>query len=304
MIQTVQDGARGLTWVDVVDPSPSELTEIAHLYGLHPTSVRDCLDPEHLPKYERFPNHTFVIIRVHDVESSPECATVHELTRKLAMFGGKAFLVTIHRKPLPFLTALMESWKDTDPSDGSEAPVQRLFLDIMDRGLGTFGPPLERVEEGLDTIEAALFDGSHDTDDLLSLYVLRRRTILIKRMLWRSLETIKQLAGPAESQTPHYQDVRETTEALHFYADDLVESVNNLTNLQLALASQKTNQVMRTLTVFSAFFLPLTFIVGLYGMNFEHMPELGMRYGYPLVLAFMVIVTLGILIGFRKRGWL
>lgn len=304
MIDTVLDGTRGLTWIDVVDPSPSELTEVAHAYGLHATSVRDCLDPEHLPKFERFPTHTFVIFRAHDVASSPDCATVHELTRKVALFGGNTFLVTIHRKPLPFLTALIESWRGGDPADNGEEPIQRIFLDIMEKGLETYGQPLERIEEGLDAIEAALFDGSHDTDDLLSLYVLRRRTMLIKRMLWRSLETIKQLHHPGEPASPHFQDVRETTEALHFYSDDLVEEVTNLTNLQLSLASQKTNQVMRTLTVFSAFFLPLTFIVGLYGMNFVHMPELGLRYGYPLVLVLMVVVTLVIYSRFRKRGWL
>jgi magnesium transporter len=222
----------------------------------------------------------------------------------VAMFGGPGFAITIHRKPLPFLSALIETWKHTDPSQGGEEPTQRLFLDIMDKGLDTFGPPLERTEEGLDQVEAALFDGSHDTDDLLSLYVLRRRTVLIKRMLWRSLETIKQLSNPTIAQTPHYQDVRETTEALHFYADELVDSVNNLTNLQLALASQKTNQVMRILTVFSAFFLPLTFIVGIYGMNFEGMPELDKPWGYPGVMVFMAVVTLVIYLWFRKRGWL
>ena len=304
MIQAVLDGTRGLTWVDVVEPSPSELTEIAQLYGLHATSVRDCLDPEHLPKYERFSDHTFVIIRVHDVESSPECATVHELTRKVAMFGGNGFAITIHRKPLPFLSALIETWKNTDPAQGGEEPTQRLFLDIMDKGLDTYEAPLERIEAGLDEIEAALFENRHDTDDLLSLYVLRRRTTLIKRMLWRSLETIKQLSNPTIVQLPHYQDVRETTEALHFYADELAESVTNLTNLQLALASQKTNQVMRILTVFSAFFLPLTFIVGVYGMNFDLMPELRSPLGYPMVLGFMALVTLAIYLWFRKRGWL
>jgi magnesium transporter len=305
MIHTVLDGTRGLTWVDVVDPSPSELTEIAQLYGLHATSVRDCLDPEHLPKYERFSDHSFIIIRVFDVESAPDCATVHEMTRKVAIFAGSAFIVTIHRKALPFLTAVMEAWKSSDPADGgSERSSQRLVLDLIDKGLDTYEPPLERIEVGLDEIEAALFENRHDTDDLLSLYVLRRRATLVKRMLWRSLETIKQWGNPADAPSPHYQDVRETTEALHFYADELVESVTNLTNLQLALGSLKTNQVMRILTVFSAFFLPLTFIVGVYGMNFDLMPELRSPLGYPMVLGFMAFVTLAIFLWFRKRGWL
>ena len=98
MIRTVIDGTQGLTWVDVVEPTSAELTEIAHLYGLHPTSVRDSLDPEHLPKFERFPDRYFAIIRVFDVASSPDCATVHEMTRKVAIFAGPDFVVTIHRK--------------------------------------------------------------------------------------------------------------------------------------------------------------------------------------------------------------
>lgn len=305
MIQTVIDGTQGLTWVDVVEPTSSELTEIAHLYGLHPTSVRDCLDPEHLPKFERFPTYFFIIIRVFDVASSADCATVHEMTRKIAIFAGPDFVVTIHRKPLPFLTGLQAQWRVGEATDtGPELQNHRLILDIIDRGLATFEPPLERIEEGLDEVEAALFQNRHDTEDLLDLYVLRRRTTLSKRMLWRSLEVLKLFSPPVDAASPHYQDVREAIEAMHFYADELLESVTNLTTLQLSLASQKTNQVMRILTVFSAFFLPLTFLVGVYGMNFEFMPELSKRWGYPGVWVVMVIITLSIYIWFRRRGWL
>ncbi len=305
MIQTVIDGTQGLTWVDVVEPTAPELSEVAHLYGLHPTSVRDCLDPEHLPKFERFPDRNFIIIRVFDTESAPECATVHEMTRKVAVFSGPDFVVSIHRKPLPFLTALQEQWRKVEVADaGLERPTHRLILDIMDRGLATFDPPLQHIEEGLDEVEAALFQNRHDTEDLLDLYVLRRRTTLSKRMLWRSLDVLKLFSPPADGSTPHYQDVREAVEALHFYADELLESVTNLTNLQLTLASQKTNQVMRILTVFSAFFLPLTFIVGVYGMNFQYMPELAQPWGYPAVCAVMAAVTVVIYAWVRKRGWL
>ena len=305
MIRTVIDGTQGLTWVDVVEPTPSELTEVAHLYGLHATSVRDCLDPEHLPKFEKFPDRSFIIIRVFDTESTADCATVHEMTRKVAIFSGPDFVVSIHRKPLPFLTALEQQWRAADTGEASgEPPPHRLILDIIDRGLATFEPPLERIEEALDEVEAALFQNHHDTEDLLDLYVLRRRTTLSKRMLWRSLVVLKLFSPPVDTSTPHYQDVRETVEALHFFADDLLESVTNLTSLQLALSSQKANQVMRILTVFSAFFLPLTFLVGVYGMNFEFMPELSRRWGYPAVWGVMVLITLGIYTWFRRRGWL
>jgi magnesium transporter len=83
-----------------------------------------------------------------------------------------------------------------------------------------------------------------------------------------------------------------------------VDDVNNLLSIQLSLASHRTNEVVRVLTVFSVFFLPLTFIVGVYGMNFQHMPELREHWGYPAVLAGMALVTLAIYFWFRRRGWL
>ena len=98
--------------------------------------------------------------------------------------------------------------------------------------------------------------------------------------------------------------MQENAESYHFYADELVEDANTLLNVQLALASHRTSEVMRVLTVFSVFFLPLTFIVGVYGMNFEFMPELRESWGYPAVLAFMAVVTLAIYRWFRSRGWL
>jgi magnesium transporter len=91
---------------------------------------------------------------------------------------------------------------------------------------------------------------------------------------------------------------------MHFYADELVDDVNNLLSIQLALASHRTNEVVRVLTVFSVFFLPLTFIVGVYGMNFQYMPELHQRWGYPAVMLGMALVTFAIYVWFRRRGWL
>jgi len=100
------------------------------------------------------------------------------------------------------------------------------------------------------------------------------------------------------------QDLRENAESMHFYADEMLEEVNNLLQMQLSIAAHRTNDVMRILTVFSAFFLPLTFIVGVYGMNFQHMPELPLVWGYPLVWGIMLSVVAGIWLWFRRRGWL
>ena len=106
----------------------------------------------------------------------------------------------------------------------------------------------------------------------------------MRRMLSHTLDAVQQLVPGSEPTAPLFRDVRENTESMHFYADELLDDVNTLLNIQLALASHRTGEVMRVLTVFSVFFLPLTFIVGIYGMNFHYMPELRERWGYPAVL--------------------
>ena len=103
---------------------------------------------------------------------------------------------------------------------------------------------------------------------------------------------------------PRGQDLKEKVDSLFFYSDQLVEDTNNLLNLHISLSSQRTNEVMRLLTLFSVFFLPLNFIASIYGMNFQHMPELGWTLGYPLVLVIMLSVALGIYLWFRKKRWL
>ena len=101
-----------------------------------------------------------------------------------------------------------------------------------------------------------------------------------------------------------FRDVQENVESYHFYADELLDDANTLLNVQLALAAHRTNEVMRVLTVFSVFFLPLTFIVGVYGMNFQFMPELQRALGLSRGARGHGLVSLAIYLWFRRRGWL
>ena len=295
-------------WVDVVDPTPNELADVARRYSLHPTSVEDSLDPKHLPKYERIGSTTFIIARAIDTAAPGDCSTLHELTRKVAIFYGTDFLITIHRTAQPFLTEIIEEYRSTAPPDGMaerrKGFLPRLLIEIVNGAIGTYQKPLEDAESAIDKFEATVF-GEHEFAGLLRrIYLVKRRVTLMRRMLSHTLDAVKKLVPGSEPTAPLYQDLRENAESMHFYADELLEDVNNLLSIQLALASHRTNEVVRVLTVFSVFFLPLTFIVGIYGMNFQHMPELRERWGYPAVMAAMGFVTLVIGLWFRRRGWL
>jgi magnesium transporter len=312
-IRTVIEKAEPrFVWLDAVDPTPEELSELTTDFGLHPLAVKDCLDPEHLPKYEAFENHIFVILRAVDEHAARTADTVQQLTRKIAVFYGPAFLITIHRKDQAWLTALHQRGLAGLPSKHatkSEGVQAHLLAQLFNAALDTYQRPLEMIEARLDQFDVKVFEGRHEPGetfrgDLREIHLLRRQVTLIKRLLWRTVDGTQRMVPAAGRAATLFRDVQENAESYHFNADELLDDVNTLLSVQLALASHRTSEVMRVLTVFSVFFLPLTFIVGVYGMNFHYMPELRETWGYPAVLVFMAMVILLIYRWFRRSGWL
>jgi len=291
----------GFTWLDVVGPSRLDLQDIARNHDLHPNVVEDCLDPEHLPKHEKIGDATFLILRAHDNAATEDASSIQELTRKVAIFFRSDFVLTVHRVDLIEVSSLRERFGSE--AGGDECTLPLLLFGLGNNVLTSYEKPLEHAETTIDQIEAALFDGGV-APSLERAHHLKRRVSLIRRILWQSSQVINRLVPQAERSEPLYQDVRESVEALVFWADQLLDEATNLQQVHLAVASHRNNEVMRVLTVFSAFFLPLTFIVGIYGMNFAHMPELAQPWGYPAVLVLMLGVSAAIFIWFRRKGWL
>jgi len=299
-----------LVWIDMVQPTPAELEEIAKTYGLQSTSVGDCLDPEHLPKFEQFETYAFVIIRAFDERSERSCATVQELTRKVAIFSGQSFLITVHRTEQPWLSAIETKFESEQAGrPGKEGLQTYILTQVLNGAIDTYLPPLEAIETRIDAFEELVFGGGEAdsrafTEDLRDIHILKRQVTLIKRLLWRILDVVQRMTPATGRPAALFRDVQENVESYHFYADELLDDANTILNVQLALAAHRTGEVMRILTVFSVFFLPLTFLVGVYGMNFDFMPELRSPWGYPVVLAVMGGITLTIYLWFRRRGWL
>ncbi len=305
MLRTVvQTAEPPFRWLDLVGPSRQDLEEVARQFGLTAHAVQDCLDPEHLPKSERAEGTGFVILRAHDEKAPSGADSVQAFTRKVAVFWGRDFLITIHRKDQHYLSELIRVWQQGRPGLHPGDPIPQLLADITNAVVQTYEPPLDMAEAELDRYEGELLR-DHDVAVLLqNLYTIKRRVGLTKRLLWRTLGICARLPNGGERGTALLQDLKENTESMHFYADELFEDVTNLLSMQIQLAAHRTNEVVQVLTIFSAFFLPLTFIVGIYGMNFEHMPELPQPWGYPAAWLLMAGVSLGIWLWFRRRGWL
>lgn len=287
-------------WIDVTGPSREELQAIAVRFGFHAMSVEDCLDPWHPPKYERFDDTIFVIVRAFDREAGAMASSVQALTRKVAIFVRSGLVVTIHRVAMP----VVDEVERRCVAGAVEASALGILGGVVNSSLDSFGPPLEVAEETLDRCEEALFTATREPPPILDLYVLKRRVTILTRLVRQTSLVIHRMVPPSERSGPLFHDLRENAESYQFYAEHLLDAINNLLGIHVALASHRANEVMRVLTVFSAFFLPLTFIVGIYGMNFRHMPELEPWWGYPAVLLLMVVVVIVIGRWFWRRGWL
>lgn len=315
-LHTFQFAPSDFVWVDLIDPTEKELKSLAKQYNLDKKSVLACLDPEHLPKFEKLQNYHFLILRHFDENAAPVADTVQELTRKVAIFLGHNFLLTIHRRDSSFFQDARRKW--SEPTKDSEGLAQEwpsdiqghIFSDILIDAIQTYEVPLSQGADELEQIEMGIFEAAGAIPfEMEKGYFLKRKASVFKRIIRSTMEMTQKFHTTA----PQFfrLEVKENLEKLYFYADELNDNVAGLLNLYLSIsahktnvASHRTNEVVRILTVVSLFFLPLNFIAGIYGMNFEHMPELKWEHGYYGVLILMIMVVLGLYTWFRRRGWL
>lgn len=287
-------------WLDVEDPTANELGELAESYRLHPALIDDCLQPMHLPKHEQSGDVTFLIVRAFDTDAPIEETSIQGLTRNVAVFLGNRFLITAHRRDQHFLRPILRKYED------APGPVYLLsvMLEVLMAAVETYQPPLEQAEAQVHQFEAAILTDQRDAAHWERVFQTQARLTVIKRMLWHTLSAVQRFVPRSERSLPLCQDLRERIESLIFFADNLLEDLRNLLAVQLSLSANDTNDVMRTLAMYSVFFMPLSFIVGVYGMNFDNIPELHAQYGYPMVWCVMALVSFALFRSFRRRRWL
>lgn len=286
-------------WEDFLNPDEDQLKSIAARKELPMDAVIDCMQSEHLPKHEVYDKYNFVIVRFSDPNCTPNSDSLPRLTRKIAIFFNAEFLLTVHRSETPFLDRIAKKYA------GNKAATRPfdVVCKILKYSMETYEEPLNAMNREIDLYESKIFLRKRIPDLLKYLYVVRR-----KISVFRKLHLIHQMVADSmmalHPRSSFLGDLRDYLLKLHTETEDLYENINHLLNLYISLSGQKTNEVMRILTVFSAFFLPLTFIVGVYGMNFENMPELSHEWGYPGVLMLMFLVTFLIWQWFKRRRWL
>lgn len=289
----------GFDWIDLSNPSAEEIQEIAQQFSLHEASIKDCMQPDHLPKYEIVDHYTFIIVRVFTQHIIHEADTIQELTNKIAIFYTADYLLTVHRTNQPLVAEVKT--KAIDEKGCKD--IWCILIRIVRASLLTFDEPSAKLGQSLDYFEENVFLKQRKAPILRGLYYVKRKVDVIRRLLILSYEIIDKIDTPKQRNI-YTRDLRDLHIRLQNVYDNLSENTAQLLSAYFSIASHRTNEIMRILTIFSVFFMPLTFIVGIYGMNFHFMPELDWHWGYPLVMLVMAGITLGIYFWFKRKGWL
>lgn len=286
-------------WIDVENPTEEELIQISKTYRLNRYSVMDCLQGDHLPKQEDLGKTQFVISRYLIDVSKIELDAIEEISSKLAIFYNDSLLITVHRLKVPFLHKLRTSHLHKEGFKTVSELVTRIIWNV----LHTYDQPALDVSKSIDDYEEIVFMKPLKKELLKDLYLIRRRASVSLKLLMLTKEIINKIPNTSD-EPARLQDVKDLHLKLSTLFEQAHEDITHLLDIYLSISSKNSNEVMKVLTIFSVFLLPPTFIVGLYGMNFDYMPELHYRWSYPAVLIIIVIITAVIYFWFKRKRWL
>jgi magnesium transporter len=290
-------------WVDIQEPEKEVIEPLLETrFGFHELAAEDTLSPNTLPKYDSFPNYDFFIFRTVDVNVSQHVSE----TYKIAAFLGRNFLFTVHRRPLDAANGV---WNRLP---GDHRVIARgpdfLLYTIVDNMVDAYFPLLEQIEDCVDELQDRIFEGA-DEGHLDELLHLKRDVNVLRRHALPQRELLNQISrGDVKFvQTEHriyFRDVYDHMFRISETIDVDRDQMTGTMEAYLSVVANRTNEIMKVLTIFSAIMLPLTLIAGIYGMNFEHMPELHWLHGYPFALSLMSGIAILMGIYFWWKGWI
>jgi magnesium transporter len=297
-----------VTWVHLQGPISAEtIRHIGNMFELHPLSLEDVMNKGQRPKIEEYDDQLFAVM---SMPIKIEDAIVIE---QVSVFLGRNYIISFHAG-------------STDPFDPLRSRLRKkrgrirnlkadyLLYAIMDLIIDQGYPILESLGENIENIEEALLSSSVKQSTLGDIHNIRRQLLLLRRNLWPQREAVNNLLRGEnvlieEGTSLYLRDCYDHTIQILDLIENYREMAASLIDIYISSTSYRLNEIMRVLTIIATIFIPLTFIVGLYGMNFSNpdspwaMPELHWYYGYPMIWGVMIATFLGMVIYFKRKDW-
>ncbi|CAN5676484.1 magnesium/cobalt transporter CorA [soil metagenome] len=292
-------------WIDIVDPRPEDLEGLQRCFGLHPITLEDTLHRRQRTKVEIFEGYVFVVLRPVTIDADPPLSLEEH---EVHLIAGDGFLATLSWSPGYPMNDVLARWDRQRELRDTRFALYVLLDEVVDGYLSA----IEALENEADELEDAVFErdeGASPTSDVHErLFRLKRDTVTLRRAAMPLRHGIDMLqdepALAASPLTPYYRDVMDHVIRVVELADNVRDLLTSLLEVRVAQAANRLNEVMKKLSAWAAIVLVPTLIAGIYGMNFDHMPELDWLLGDPMALGMMLATSVGLYLLFKHKEWL
>jgi magnesium transporter len=300
-------GKNPVTWVNIDGIDDVELIrKMGEMFGLHPLALEDCIHTTQRPKVDEYDNHLFIIIRMPEILHGTDLDL-----EQVSLFLGKDFVITVQEKPGDCLGIIRDRIRSHRGRIRKWGPDYLAYA-LIDATVDYYFPILDSYGDRIQAAERALLEGS-GRQVLNDVYIVRQDLTRLRRSLWPLRDALNNMMKGeydffVDDTRVFLRDCFDHTAHHIDQLDGLREMVTSLMDLHMSSLSQRMNEIMKMMTLITTVFIPMSFIAGVYGMNFDrafpwNMPELGWAHGYLFSLALMAVVGLGFLWFFWSKGW-
>ncbi len=309
---SVPDAARALqresvVWVNVDGLGDAKLIEdLGELFKLHPLALEDVANSHQRAKVDDFGDHLFLTARM------PRVLEGSVVSEQISLFLGEGFVLTFQETRGDCFDGIRQRLQ-REGSRIRQSPASYLAYALLDALVDSHFPVLESIGDTIETLEREIFEDIAG-DPLNRIYDLKRDLLLLRRGAWPMRDVLSTLLRDTEAFDEHVQPYLRDCFDHVLQVIDLIETyrelIGGLLDVHLSQVSNRLNEVMKVLTIIATIFIPLGFIAGVYGMNFNteispwNLPELNWVFGYPFALGLMGLIAIGLLFFFRRKGWL
>ncbi|MFY9268436.1 MAG: magnesium/cobalt transporter CorA [Candidatus Manganitrophaceae bacterium] len=288
-------------WIDLEAPTSEEAEILSRDFHFHPLAIEDCISETPLPKIDDYGDYIFLVL--HGSRPMTDDTFV---TAEMNFFLGDRYLVSYHDESSRSINRAKERCLRQGPS--ITRGVDFLLHEILDAMVDNYFPVLDQFDTRIDRIEEEVF-ARPDRATLNQIFSLKKEVMHLRRVAGPQREILNRLSRDpfpvvSSKATVYFRDVYDHLARITDLSESYRDLVTSALDAYLSVVSNRLNEIMKLLTVFTATLMPLTVISGIYGMNFQNMPELQSRYGYFVILGVMAAMTIGMLFFFRKKKWL
>ncbi|OPY83543.1 MAG: Magnesium transport protein CorA [Syntrophorhabdus sp. PtaU1.Bin153] len=290
-------------WVNINGIHQAAIVEtIGRIFHLHPLSLEDIMNTDQRPKMEEYKNYIFIVLKKLFYDEP----TRRIKDDQISLVLGNSFLISFQESEPDMFTPVREAIRKRRGRI-SEAGADYLAYSLVDMAVDNYFLTMEKLGEDIEALEDNLVKNP-EGQTLRSIHRLKRELIFLRKTVWPLREVVGDLERTGstfiqESTIIYLRDIYDHVIHVVDTIETFREIVSGMLDIYLSSVSNKMNEVMKVLTIIATIFIPLTWIAGIYGMNFEHIPELKMRFGYPLVMLCMGAIGILMLVYFKRKKW-